>query len=60
MSTEARGIRQISQDQGIQLSDDVAFQATVDLPGGSPFSRTSLHICLGTQVAAHPHQGDRS
>lgn len=59
MSTETRGIRQVSQDQGIQFSDDVAFQAAVNLLSSSPFSRPSLHICLSAQVTTHPHQGDR-
>lgn len=59
MSTETRGVREVSQYQGIQFSDDVAFQAAVDLLGSSSFSRASLHIGLGAQVATHPHQGDR-
>jgi hypothetical protein len=58
MSSGTRRLGQISQNKRIQLPDDIALQAAMDLLGGHAFLRARIDGSTGPGIAAHPYHGD--
>ena len=58
MSIDTRRIGQISQDERVQLPDDVALQAAMDFLVRHAFLRPAFDIRPGPRIAAHPYHGN--
>jgi hypothetical protein len=58
MSSSSRRIGEIGQNERIQVTDDIAFQAAVDFLVRHAFLRPTINIGPSAWIAAHPNHGN--
>jgi len=59
MSSFANEIRQIRQDQRVQLANDVTLEATLNFFRGQSLSRSASDVRARSRIAAHTNHRDR-
>src|SRR6476661_7608114 len=59
MSSLANGIRQIRQDQRVQLANDVPLKATLNLFRGQSLSSSASDVRTRPRIAPHTNHRDR-